>query len=466
MVKKIDVDLPHQFIARDYQLPLLKAIQSQGILRACEVWHRRSGKDKTLINLITAMSQSRVGIYYYFFPTYNQGRKILWDGIDKTGIPFLSHIPAEIIKAKNSSEMKISLHNGSLIQIIGTDNIDSIVGTNPIGCVFSEYALQNPQAWDFIRPILAENGGWAVFNFTPRGKNHGWELFKMAERNPAWFCEVLTVNDTGGCITPEMIQAERESGMSEEMIQQEFYCSWEASNPGAYYAQEIRLAREQGRICGVPVESGLPVNTFWDLGMDDSTSIWLEQDVGREIHLVGYYENSQESLPHYVNWLQDWRNKHRATWGYWKLPHDGEARGRQSGKTDKDFLRELGFGNVSCAPRPYRKEDGIEASRQILGKCWFDAVACDRGIEGLSQYRKEYDDTNKVFRIKPVHDWASHPADAFQTLAIGHPGNLFLYNTQFTGNNFEIRKPEPEEDDDPLRFGMRRPQTNHYASMR
>jgi phage terminase large subunit len=466
-LKNIEVKLPYKYTARDYQLPLYRAVQSNGIKRACSVWHRRGGKDKTAINLITSMSQARVGIYYYFFPTYNQGRKILWDGIDKTGFPFRSHIPKEIIKSENSSEMKITLHNGSIIQVIGTDNVDSIVGTNPVGCVFSEYALQNPQAWDFIRPILAENGGWAVFIFTPRGKNHAWDLYKMAQSNPDWFCEMLTVNDTN-VITPGMIDEERRAGMNEEMIQQEFYCSFEASNPGAYYAQEIRLARDQGRICGVPVESGLPVNTFWDLGMDDSTSIWLEQDVGREIHLVGYYENSQESLSHYVNWLQDWRGKHRATWGYWKLPHDGEVRGRQSGKTDKDFLRELGFSNVSCAPRPAHKEDAIEAVRQMLGKCWFDAVSCDRGIEALSQFRKEYNEINKVFKLTPVHDWASHGADAFQTLAIGHPGLLYLYNTQFTGNNFEIAKPEPEHDDDPLHFGIpkNRYKNNVYASVR
>ena len=192
--------IPHNYQPRPYQLPLLRAMDS-GKKRACVVWHRRSGKDKTLINLMVKKMFERVGSYYYFLPTYKQGKKILWDGMDRNGMRFLDHFPAQVVTKKNETELKLQVANGSIFQIVGTDNYDSIMGSNPVGCVFSEYALQNPAAWDFIRPILAENEGWAVFNFTPRGMNHGYELFQMAERNQDWFCELLTVDDTRGSVS-------------------------------------------------------------------------------------------------------------------------------------------------------------------------------------------------------------------------------------------------------------------------
>lgn len=449
----INLTLPHAFRARAYQDNLVNAI-ADGVKRACCVWHRRSGKDKTALNLMIKESAKRAGIYYYFFPTYNQGRKILWDGIDKDGFPFRGHIPPPAIDQENATEMKILTKWGALIQVIGSDNIDSIVGTNPIGCVFTEYSLQNPLAWEYIRPILAENGGWAIFLFTPRGKNHAYDLYKMAKANKGWFCEVLTVNDTNA-ISLEAIDLERESGMSEELIQQEFYCSFEASNPGAYYGKEMTLARNQGRITQVPVESGIPVNTFWDIGIDDSMAIWLQQDVGREIRLVGYIEDNNEGFPYFVRKLNEWIAGKNAVWGYWVLPHDGANRSPQTGKSSKDFIRGLGFENIRVAPRPYRKEDGIEAVRQVLGKCLFDETGCSRGLEALTQYSKEYSEINKVFKTRPISNWACHGADAFQTLALGHPRLLYM-PSKVIDLEEERKEREVAEDgmDDPLRFGL------------
>lgn len=230
----MEITIPYNFMPRPYQTGLYDAM-ANGFRRAVAVWHRRSGKDKTLLNLIVKEAHKRIGVYYYFFPTYNQGRKVLWDGIDRDGFKYMDHIPEAIRENTNQQEMKIRLKCGSIIQIIGTDNIDAIMGTNPVGCVFSEYSLQNPEAWDLIRPILAENGGWAVFNYTPRGRNHGYILYEMAKNNPEWFCELLTIDDTGGVVTPATIQAEREAGMSEEMIKQEFYCSFEASLSACFF---------------------------------------------------------------------------------------------------------------------------------------------------------------------------------------------------------------------------------------
>jgi hypothetical protein len=221
----MEVTIPHKYSPRPYQKPLWAAIQ-RGIKRLVVVWHRRSGKDKTIVNIVASESQKRVGTYFYFFPTYAQGKKILWDGTDKDGFRFLDHFPKEIIKNKNETELRIEFKNGSAFQIIGTDKIDSIVGTNPIGCVFSEYSLQDPKAWDLMRPILRENGGWAIFNFTPRGVNHGFKILQVAKDNPdTWFHQVLTVDDTHA-VSQEDIDAERREGMPEELIQQEFYCKF------------------------------------------------------------------------------------------------------------------------------------------------------------------------------------------------------------------------------------------------
>jgi phage terminase large subunit len=282
------VKLPHQYRCRDYQVDFWEKMAS-GVKRGVLVWHRRAGKEKTCWNYLIMQAVKKVGIYYYLFPKLNQGRKILWDGIDKNGFRFIHHIPPEIIDGEpNSTEMKIRLKNGSLIQIVGTNHIDSIVGTNPVGCVFSEYSLQNPVAWQLIRPILVENGGWAVFNFTPRGANHAKDLFIMAQSNPDWFCQLLTVDDTK-VVNEEDIQAERDAGMSEDYIQQEFYCSFTLGVEGSYYAAYLEDAREELRIGRVPWAKQSRVFTAWDLGYGDSTSIVFYQVVGNEIHVIDYY---------------------------------------------------------------------------------------------------------------------------------------------------------------------------------
>src|SRR5574343_37467 len=295
-----ELDLPYGWDPRPYQLPAWSGLEA-GIKRAVWIWHRRAGKDLTALNWTVPQTIERVGLYWHLLPTYNQGRKILWDGMNRDGRQFLDYFPPDLITRVNNQDMQLTLASGSIWQVVGTDYYDRLVGSNPVGCVFSEYALQDPRAWELIRPILLENGGWAIFDYTPRGKNHGWKLYNMAKQlmaeDKGWYAEVLTVNDTigrGGIVTEEMIQAEREAGMSEEMIQQEFYCSFEAGIPGAYYSAQILQARREGRICSVPIHMDVPVDTYWDLGMDDSMSIWFAQDVGREIHLIDYLESAGE----------------------------------------------------------------------------------------------------------------------------------------------------------------------------
>ncbi len=217
--------LPYKYVPRPYQVGLFNCL-ANGYKRVVAVWNRRSGKTKTLLNLMVKESWMKVGTYYYLFPTYSQGRRVLWDGTDLAGMRFLDHIPERIRESTNNTEMKIRLVNGSLIQVIGSDNVkDTIVGTNPLGCIFDEYGVEDPSGFEYIRPALVENKGWAIFIGTPRGYNHFNEQYEIAKRQPEnWFCELLTNNETHSYTEAE-IEQERKDGMSEDLIQQEIFCS-------------------------------------------------------------------------------------------------------------------------------------------------------------------------------------------------------------------------------------------------
>ncbi len=422
-----EVNLPNEWSPRDYQLPFLRYMDPHVTLRigsigqggrAVLVWHRRSGKDSTALNFTACAAHRRVGVYWHMLPTATQARKAVWDGIDRDGRNILKQVfPPEIRAATNKQEMKIELKCGSVWQLCGSDNYNNLVGANPVGVVFSEYSLADPAAWDYVRPILAENGGWAVFIFTPRGRNHGYTLLQMAQQNPEWFAQVLSVDDTRRpdgqpVTTPEAIDEDRKSGMAEEMIRQEYWCSFDAALVGAYYGRQMEQARKDGRIGSVPYDPKLPVETWWDLGVGDSTSIWFAQRVGLEVRLIDYLEASGEGLPYYVKALQ----AKPYVYGRHIAPHDIEVRELGTGKSRKETAAKLGI-RFDVAPAQ-SIEDGIEAVRSMLPSCWFDEAKCSRGIEALSQYRKEWNDKTRDFKNAPYHDWTSHGADAFRYGAV------------------------------------------------
>jgi len=216
-----EITLPHAFKPRPYQIPILKAWDS-GIKRLFWVAHRRSGKDKTIFANLPKKMMERVGTYYYFLPTYAQAKKVIWTGADKSGFKFLDHFPKEIVKSINQSDMIIELINGSILQMVGADNIDRIVGTNPIGVVFSEYSLMKQDVWNFISPILRENEGWAIFIMTPRGTNHAWDLMETIKNDKKWFVQTLTVEDTKALSREDLEEARNE--MPQDLFKQEYYC--------------------------------------------------------------------------------------------------------------------------------------------------------------------------------------------------------------------------------------------------
>lgn len=353
-----------------------------------------------------------VGGYYYFFPTYNQGRKALWDGIGKDGVRYLDHFPSELVDGKpNDTEMKVRYKNGSIFQVIGTEDIDRVVGTNPRGCVFSEYSLQNPKAWEYMRPVLRENGGWAIFNYTPRGKNHGYDLYEMAKNNPKWYVSKLTVDDTG-VLKPEDIQEERDAGMSEELIQQEFYCSFTAAIMGAYYWKEYDEAEKADRFTNIPYDPSVLVHTVWDLGIRDSMAIGFYQAVGLERRKIDYVELTGKGLADSIKLLKE----KPYTYGKHFAPHDIQVRELGTGKSRWEVAKELGIEFEIVPNIPV--QDGIDAGRRFFKKLWVDKTSCKDWLKLIPQYTKEYDEDKKIFKDKPLHDWTSHGADEHRYAAI------------------------------------------------
>lgn len=413
------VILPHKFEPREYQRDFFWCLEN-GFKRAIAVWHRRAGKDKTFLNMLLLRMSQVVGTYYYIFPTYKQGKKAIWQNKDKDGMPFLAHIPRELIKKKHDTDMRIELVNDSAFQIIGSDNFDNLMGPNPVGCIFSEFALQNPAAWDYFQPILMENDGWAIFNSTPRGHNHLYDLYMKNKDNPTWYTSLLTVEDTGVVSQGQIDQAIAD-GMAPETARQEFYCDFDSAIRGAYFAKYVREIREKGQICKVPIERGVPVHTWWDLGMNDRTAIILQQDVGREVHIIGYIEDANLGLPEYVGMLDEFHRKHNVRWGTDHLPHDGNVRDLGTGKSRKQQLHDLGRKSIKTYKRRKNQNVWIEPGRRFFARCWFSTEDnVDHLIHALVNYSSVYDEEYRVERNRPNHDWASHGADAYQVMAANH----------------------------------------------
>jgi len=418
-----EISIPNNWAPRPHQIDFFRAMDN-GVKRACLVWHRRAGKDSTSLNFTAKEMFKRKGNYWHLFPKQTQARKAIWNGINSDGQSILDQVFPEPVRARTSSqEMMIELKNGSTWQLAGSDNYDSLVGANPVGVVFSEWSLCDPNAWAYIRPMLAENGGWAVFIYTPRGKNHGYTLYNMAKKADEWFCQNLTVNDTkradgSPVISPEAIETERAEGMEEALIQQEFFGSFEAQIPGAYFADQLQQAKDQNRVGRIPIEPSLQVHTAWDLGISDSMSIWFFQAMGKEIRLVDYYESNGKGMEHYIQYLTQWADRNGVIFGQHLAPHDIEVRELTSGRSRKDVARDMGI-TFRTVQRPRTKIEGIQAIRRMFPRFWIDDERAEQGYACIASYHREWDEKHQRFRDQPVHDWASHGADALQTLALG-----------------------------------------------
>jgi phage terminase large subunit len=421
---------------RSYQLPFFRAMDS-GIKKAVLVWHRRAGKEIVCWNyMIREACCGRVGTYCYFFPSSRLGKRILWDGANKDGRRFVDYIPKELIKSENSVEMKIELKNGSVIQIIGTDQILN-VGINPIGCVFSEFSLQDPKTWAFVRPILKENEGWAVFNFTPRGKNHAFDLYQMAKDNENWFCQKLGIDSTD-VLTHEDMEDERKEGMSENLIQQEYYCNFNQGIEGSVYSKYLTKMELDERVCNIPYDPYALVDTYWDIGVSDATTIIVSQNVGQEVRIIDSYTAEGEGLDHYVRWIENKAKDNLWKYGRHCAPHDIQVREWAGGaKTRLQTAKEMGL-EFEIVPN-LSIQEGISMTRAMFHKLWIDKKSCAFLLKCIENYHYVYNERLNIFSDKPCHDWSSHFMDALRYMGVMQNKSRIGKMTEEQANDLESR---------------------------
>jgi phage terminase large subunit len=388
------------------------------------VCHRRFGKTVLGVNLLqqgALMCAQPRPRFAYLGPTYRQAKATAFDYMQFYARP----IPGVLF---NQSELRVDYppsggNGGGQVRIYGADNPDALRGIYLDGVVLDEYGLMDAAIFsEVLRPALSDRGGWALFMGTPNGKNQFWELiygsgeWVGAKADPAWFFGEYKASETG--ILPQAELDNARSMMTADEYQQEMECSFEASVKGAIYSAEMAQAEADGRICSVPYDPILPVDTDWDLGIGDAMSIWFSQSLkSGEVRLIDYYEMSGEGFPHYASVLKSKGYTYGTHWA----PHDIQVRELGSGRSRLEVAFSLGI-RFRTFPRLHTDgnevEDGIHAVRMLLPKCWFDARKCKVGLEALRNYRRAFNQVLKEFIARPVHDKYSHAADAFRGFAV------------------------------------------------
>lgn len=371
------------------------------------VCHRRFGKTVAAINHLVkaALTNERERPRYgYVAPTYTQGKAIAWD--------YLKHYVAPIPGVSvNESELRVDLPGDRRIRIFGADNPDSMRGLYFDGAVLDEFGLMKAAAWsEVIRPALSDRKGWALFIGTPNGRNAFYEVCQLAKNGGDWFFAEYKASDTKVIDEGELASAKTQ--MTADEYAQEYECSFEASVRGAVYAREIIAARAEGRISRCPYDPVLPVHTAWDLGVGDATAIWFAQAVGSEIRVIDYHESSGEGLQHYAAVLDKKGYKYGQHYG----PHDIKVRELSTGKSRFEIAQSLGLTFQVCPQ--HKLEDGINAGRMMFPRLYFDQAKTQAGLDALQNYRWDFNQRLDEFKAVPVHDWASHGADAYRILAM------------------------------------------------
>jgi len=396
--------------------------------RAIEIAHRRWGKDDLVLHGTAIKTQERVANYWHCMPLYKQCRVALWDGINAhTGLRRIDEaFPKELRSSTNKDDMKITFKNGSTWQLIGSDSYNGLVGAGTAGITFSEWALCNPSAWAYFRPMVEENQGWATFITTPRGRNHAKRLYDTAKANPRWHAEISSVHQTGA-LTPEQLQETLDDytaihglDMGKALLEQEYHCSFNAAIPGAYYAREMLQVRNEQRITPeAMVPPGTEVHTVWDLGMSKGAlAIWFFAVVGMQIYILDVMVTGDLGIDQAAKEIARRREKHSWRAGVDFVPHDARVRdlGAVQGRSRVQTMIAEGL-RPSIVPMQ-SIDDGRQAVRNTLPLCVFHPRTEEDGITALESYHREWDDDKKTFLNKAVGDWASHPSDAFRYLSL------------------------------------------------
>jgi len=377
------------------------------------VCHRRMGKTVLCLHTILRKAlecKEKSPRYAYIAPLFRQAKQVAWDYLKEYSTNAFADSGAAVKIYEN--ELRVDLPNGARIQLYGADNPDALRGIYLDGVVLDEYGIMKPGLWgEVVRPLLTDRMGWAIFIGTPNGHNEFYDRYQFALSNPGWFACVKRASDTGVVDPAELEQAREE--MEPEEFEQEFECSFEAAIRGSFYGELMRDAEEDGRIGSVPYDPAVLVQTAWDLGSSDDTAIWFFQNTGQEVHFIDYLAESGKPLDFFTKIVLE---KEYAYQDH-ILPHDAKAHHLGMNRTIEEQLR-ASLQTVTVLPRE-SLENGIQNSRNLIRKSWFDRVNCERGIESLKQYRREYDTSRKVFKTQPIHDWSSHGADAFRYAAQG-----------------------------------------------
>lgn len=425
------------FTAYPHQREFFKKFFSGNHKFFIENVHRRGGKDAEFFNLAWLFAAMEPGNYIYTLPKIGQAKNVVWEGTTLDGARWIDLIPKHLLaREPNNTERKLYFTSGSMLHITGADSIlGSHLGSNLRGIFMSEYQRTHPMIWDYLRPIIRRNPkGFACFNFTSFGRGHAYKLMQANLDNPEWFCRKLTVDDTrdnnGNYIfSPEQVEDERNSGMDEDLIQQEYYCNDDITVKGTFFSEQLARTNEASRIINdMQIYPNLPVHTSWDIGSRDTNSIWFFQviGVGQSMQFRYFYQHDKTygDIDYYIKLLYEIRERYGFS-GYGKhfMPHDTSQTEWTTGKTRLHALMQKGL-SVALVPR-VRVIERIQMARSNFDMCWFDAKGCKNGLEALASSRAKYDETNKCFSADELHDWASHPSAAFQ---YGHVGWLDSYN--------------------------------------
>ena len=395
---------------REYQKPLIAYMRGGG-KRAVWVAHRRCGKDVTCWQYLIESAIENIGTYYYCLPEFTHSRRVIFEGMLNEGQRFLDLIPKEFVSGKNDSQMKIELVNGSVIQLVGSDQYDRLVGTNPKGIVFSEYSITHPMAWQILRPILAANGGWAIFNGTPRGKNHFYEMLEKAKEDKTWFWSVDTVKTTG--VLSDDVLAREKDEMDIDIFNQEYLCSFDAASKGAYYSEQIMSLRDQKRLCKVPYDPKLMVYTVSDPG-DSVYALVFFQVYGKEVRIIDAEEFYSPSIEHIFTTITQRPYKYAKHF----LPFDATITQLMTGNSIQAQLQKLGLQNVVALPQQSSKMDGIMLVKSAFASFWIDEKLEKKVLEPLSNYAPKFSETRNTYSSEPDHNWASHMSDSIRYMVI------------------------------------------------
>jgi phage terminase large subunit len=366
------------------------------------VAHRRSGKTVACIQDLIKRAvdcDKPEPRFAYIAPTYTQAKDVAFS--------YVKRLTAPLQPVVSESELSVTLPgNGARIRLYGAENFDRLRGLYLDGAVLDEAGDMDPRAWpEVVRPALSDRRGWATFIGTPKGRNAFYAIGQRAKLDDAWTVLTLKASETGLLPQEELDDARKQ--LSREQYEQEYECSFDAAIKGAYYSRDITQAETEKRITSVPYDRNADVFACWDLGIGDAMAIWVGQIVGTEWHWINHYENSGFGLDHYVDWIKGLPYQVHKQY----LPHDAAARELQTGKSREQFLSDRGL-NCEIVPQ-HKVEDRIEAVRSRLNRMWFDEQHTQRGIECLRMYQSEFDEKHQTVKPRPLHNWASHSADAF-----------------------------------------------------